>query len=612
MDEDDGYVVRFRLVFDDRRLLDKSLRSQGLRRCWFLLKPGIETVGDLASHICQRFGLQDSIVLSMGDFVLPSFESTCIITDKDIITVNKKQVKEKDSCKPFDGQSPTQDSQMVKMHDLPFSNDLLSVDKSQNDLQSSGGCDKEKMISCTATTVHLDPPGEAHLAKRKRKRSKKLLDSKMHGLPFSNDPLSADKSQKDPQGSGSYGKEKMISCTDTTIQLDVPGEVGLAVGKRKHSEKPLGSNCQSEENNHDHESGPSKSSDVGKNDGNEKQSPEMIHHSSDGEGGVAPFAVQSSHICIQPRDDKTKQQADEPRSLLFDGSSSMNTLNKENNLLQTDDDGQCFKIDEAHVGCGLLPLPSSRFMIGKPKQRVHFESLLPLRRLPVKGDILAYRCAALSSSVYHVILSPQVGKVSSFDYSSLQITLLPVLDYEILLEQNPDGAIVQQSTSSCKENESIQIDYSSLVDVRWLKTQGSEEAACRSESTIKNNWEEALVKGNGNGPNVSSAEQSNGWPQWSQNKSPSVTSWSKQHNHPFAGRSNGRTNWPPNRGMNAARTNNNTANRNFNMNATNLNPNICAESGNNPTLAWNYRPPHPWHPNINFPAGGKHPPPGKQ
>ncbi|PKA45589.1 hypothetical protein AXF42_Ash010928 [Apostasia shenzhenica] len=58
--------LRFRLFFDDRRLLKKAQRSEGLRRCWILLKPGLATVADLASHIGERFGIRDRIVLSVS------------------------------------------------------------------------------------------------------------------------------------------------------------------------------------------------------------------------------------------------------------------------------------------------------------------------------------------------------------------------------------------------------------------------------------------------------------------------------------------------------------------------------------------------------------------
>ncbi|CAJ2667915.1 unnamed protein product [Trifolium pratense] len=86
--------VRLRLLFDDRRILTKSKKKEGLKRCWFLLKPNLTTISDLTSHLQNLFRLNrtcpDGITLSMDGFVLPSFESTCILKDKDIVCVKRK------------------------------------------------------------------------------------------------------------------------------------------------------------------------------------------------------------------------------------------------------------------------------------------------------------------------------------------------------------------------------------------------------------------------------------------------------------------------------------------------------------------------------------------
>ncbi|KAL0921334.1 hypothetical protein M5K25_008396 [Dendrobium thyrsiflorum] len=81
--------VRLRVVFEDAGLLRGSQRRRGLQRCWLQLRPGIDTIADLAAHLHVTFGLQNScphgLIISMGGFVLPSFESTCILKDEDII-----------------------------------------------------------------------------------------------------------------------------------------------------------------------------------------------------------------------------------------------------------------------------------------------------------------------------------------------------------------------------------------------------------------------------------------------------------------------------------------------------------------------------------------------
>jgi hypothetical protein len=62
--------VRLRLVFENRRLLRRAERDEGLRRCWLLLRPEIATVADLATHVATRFRLRRScpggVVLSVG------------------------------------------------------------------------------------------------------------------------------------------------------------------------------------------------------------------------------------------------------------------------------------------------------------------------------------------------------------------------------------------------------------------------------------------------------------------------------------------------------------------------------------------------------------------
>ncbi|URE40938.1 hypothetical protein MUK42_30041 [Musa troglodytarum] len=92
--------TRVRVEFEDhRRLLTKSQRKDGLRRCWILLGPHLPTVADLAAHLARSFALHRScprgIRLFMDEFVLPPFESTSIFRDKDIIRVRKKAGKQR-------------------------------------------------------------------------------------------------------------------------------------------------------------------------------------------------------------------------------------------------------------------------------------------------------------------------------------------------------------------------------------------------------------------------------------------------------------------------------------------------------------------------------------
>ncbi|XP_059283953.1 coilin-like isoform X7 [Lycium ferocissimum] len=89
--------VRVRLIFKDPNILSDSQKSEGLRRSWFLLKPQQQhkTISDVSSHILTTFQLHHScphgLLLSMDGFLLPPFESTCILKDKCIVRIVEKQ-----------------------------------------------------------------------------------------------------------------------------------------------------------------------------------------------------------------------------------------------------------------------------------------------------------------------------------------------------------------------------------------------------------------------------------------------------------------------------------------------------------------------------------------
>ncbi|KAK9675514.1 hypothetical protein RND81_11G011700 [Saponaria officinalis] len=88
--------LRIRLVFGNG-VLTKFQRKDGLKRSWLLLKPHFLTISDVVSYILHSFDLHHScprgIILSMDGFVLPEFESTSILKDKDLISVKRKETR---------------------------------------------------------------------------------------------------------------------------------------------------------------------------------------------------------------------------------------------------------------------------------------------------------------------------------------------------------------------------------------------------------------------------------------------------------------------------------------------------------------------------------------
>ncbi|XP_022876815.1 coilin-like isoform X2 [Olea europaea var. sylvestris] len=88
-------IKRVRLVFKDDDVLSEIQKSEGLNRSWVLLNINQQnTISDVVSHLLHAFQIQHScphgLLLSIDGFVLPPFESTCILKDKDIIRVKKR------------------------------------------------------------------------------------------------------------------------------------------------------------------------------------------------------------------------------------------------------------------------------------------------------------------------------------------------------------------------------------------------------------------------------------------------------------------------------------------------------------------------------------------
>ncbi|KAL3819295.1 hypothetical protein ACJIZ3_005200 [Penstemon smallii] len=88
---------RVRVVFKDDDILNEAQKSEGLNRSWLLLKPQQQhaTISDVESHLLHAFQLHNScpngLLLTISGFVVPPFESTCILKDNEVIRVRKKR-----------------------------------------------------------------------------------------------------------------------------------------------------------------------------------------------------------------------------------------------------------------------------------------------------------------------------------------------------------------------------------------------------------------------------------------------------------------------------------------------------------------------------------------
>ncbi|THU47547.1 hypothetical protein C4D60_Mb09t16710 [Musa balbisiana] len=177
--------MRVRVEFEDhRRLLTKSQRKDGLRRCWILLGPHLPTVADLAAHLARSFALNRScprgIRLYMDEFVLPPFESTSIFRDKDIIRVSKKAVKQRQLLGTCNSAYCMQDSENVVEESMHIDNNLLvhpdlPVNSWTNKRKKrEGSCDFQQ----NTTNIHAILSEETNLKKKEHMNKTQMLKRK--------------------------------------------------------------------------------------------------------------------------------------------------------------------------------------------------------------------------------------------------------------------------------------------------------------------------------------------------------------------------------------------------------------------------------------------------
>ncbi|XP_073132679.1 LOW QUALITY PROTEIN: coilin [Henckelia pumila] len=176
---------RIRLVFKDDDILSEPQKFEGLNRSWVLLKPSQHaTVSDVASHLLHAFQLHQScphgLLLSMSGFVLPSFESTCLLNENEIIRVRKRReilcIEENDTAKAV-GELRAVEKQSVSNGILLLASEEFEKEKGgyeSDDPEVESDEEDENVLE------DMEGPsgGNADPRNRKRKASEKLQGSK--------------------------------------------------------------------------------------------------------------------------------------------------------------------------------------------------------------------------------------------------------------------------------------------------------------------------------------------------------------------------------------------------------------------------------------------------
>ncbi|XP_042984262.1 coilin-like isoform X4 [Carya illinoinensis] len=499
--------LRVRLDFEHRNVMNKSQLKEGLRRSWLLLKPEMKTISDLAAYLLRAFDLHDScpsgLILSMDGFVLPSFESTCILKDRDIVCVKRKGDAVVNTIQAGEGFDSLEVEENVEKQPVLKGVKLLSNE----------GFEKE----------HDENHASVHEYKvsRKRKASKKLQSSKRKKNKVATTvkcPVLAEVDQKDVCAEETQSIHHRVVVPKKSLKqnklLKLPGEQDKLsalesddrsndIAKSAPSAKRF---CQLQENSGgsvavsckpgESKKFPSRSARRKKakrlwlreqvniekkkllHQGqmltkDDEQSPVKDdqkvfeeHHepdeNDDREDEVVPVVIRPGHIRFERlgkvyADQAVKKNESQMELLRWNGMTSK----KKGKKWGTKKVASYKRNDHASLNQKI----SEKQAAGEAAtgdNPVDLDKLKPYTSSPKEGDVVAYRLIELSSSWTPEVSSLRVGKISRYVPKSNRIMLVTVPEYPIDFEKITD-------TSLYGENGSLKISYSMLIDVRIVK-----------------------------------------------------------------------------------------------------------------------------------------------
>ncbi|KAB2624811.1 coilin [Pyrus ussuriensis x Pyrus communis] len=150
----------------------------------------------------------------------------------------------------------------------------------------------------------------------------------------------------------------------------------------------------------------------------------------------------------------------------------------------------------------------------------------------LEGDQIAYRLIELTSCWTPEVSSYRVGEVSQYDPQSNKIMLVQVSEYPIVFAGTDEASDVVPDTSLYGQDRSLEVDYSSLFDVRIVKhgnlntakpVTGDQDVASGSRQLDKDMETHAATRENGkasawdeinqafNAKKAELSQEENGW-----------------------------------------------------------------------------------------------------
>ncbi|KAG2701891.1 hypothetical protein I3843_06G061500 [Carya illinoinensis] len=495
--------LRVRLDFEHRNVMNKSQLKEGLRRSWLLLKPEMKTISDLAAYLLRAFDLHDScpsgLILSMDGFVLPSFESTCILKDRDIVCVKRKgdavvntiqagegfdslEVEENVEKQPVlkgvkllsnEGFEKEHDENHASVHEYKVSRKR----KASKKLQSSKR--KKNKVATTVKCPVLAEVDQKDVCAEETQSihhrvvvpKKSLKQNKLLKLPGEQDKLSALESDDRSNDTAKSAPSAKRFCQ---LQENSGGSVAVSCKPGESKKFPSRSARRKkakrlwlrEQVNIEKKKGQMLTKDDEQSPVKDDQKVFEEHHepdeNDDREDEVVPVVIRPGHIRFERlgkvyADQAVKKNESQMELLRWNGMTSK----KKGKKWGTKKVASYKRNDHASLNQKI----SEKQAAGEAAtgdNPVDLDKLKPYTSSPKEGDVVAYRLIELSSSWTPEVSSLRVGKISRYVPKSNRIMLVTVPEYPIDFEKITD-------TSLYGENGSLKISYSMLIDVRIVK-----------------------------------------------------------------------------------------------------------------------------------------------
>ncbi|XP_047961098.1 coilin isoform X2 [Salvia hispanica] len=209
------------------------------------------------------------------------------------------------------------------------------------------------------------------------------------------------------------------------------------------------------------------------------------NHKSIEEDEVVPIEIRPGHIRFEPLEEEEAMQQDHAPLEIF----NWNGITSKKKGQQWGKENRRFtSINDYRTNKEDFETPTKEKK-KQPNERIDFDKLPPLPGSPKEGDLIAYRVLELSSTWTPELSAHRVGNVAWYNAESNQTMLLPVPEYPIVYEEDDEDEAAQLDTSLYKEDGSLEIDFSALVDVRVLTSGGSKPGnkavTCVNEASTK-------------------------------------------------------------------------------------------------------------------------------